>query len=376
MGRRFPGADPLASSLPGEFNKYQIYWINGTYFWTTPAGIDGDRILVHVWGAGGTGHYGTANAEGSLPKGGGGGGLAVKYIDVSDLNGVNITVGEGFKLSTQVGGTSSFGTFCSASGGNGGGINTANQGSAEEYGVGGLGIGGDVNRRGGSGGVAYYASNTNVGGSGGGSAPAPYGVSDGFNGGRGHTYGGGGGAGIGGSGGYGSYTGGGGGGSAGPGCDSENSSYFASGNGGPGINGPGGIGSQNFYGYVSYGSGCAETATSGEGTLVLDPNTIIFGGGGGGGGCRYRQSSLQTVSNGAPGGPGGGGGGVSNNTTTAFYGVGGGGGPLGGGGGACHYSSGGNGGSAGGGGGGGGSTQLAFGGFGGHGLVIVQFRVK
>ena len=56
MGRRFPGANPLASSVPGEFNKYQIYWINGTHNWEKPAGIAGDRILVHVWGAGGTGH--------------------------------------------------------------------------------------------------------------------------------------------------------------------------------------------------------------------------------------------------------------------------------------------------------------------------------
>ena len=377
MGRRFPGANPLASSVPGEFNKYQIYWINGTHNWEKPAGIAGDRILVHVWGAGGTGHHGTANTAGNQPKGGGGGGLAVKYIDVSSLNSTEtITVGEGYQLSTTQGGTSSFGSHCSASGGNGGGDNTVNQGSAAEYGVGGLGIGGDVNKRGGSGGTAYWAAASNVGGSGGGSAPAPYGVSDGFTGGEGYTYGGGGGAGIGGNGGYGSYTGGGGGGSAAPGHDSANSSYFACGSGGNGILGPGGVGSSNYLGYVSYGGASAETATSGEGTLILDPNTIIFGGGGGGGGTRYRQSSLQTISNGAPGGPGGGGGGVSNNTTTAFYGVAGGGGPLGGGGGACHYCSGGNGGSAGGGGGGGGSDIAAFGGFGGHGLVIVQFKVK
>ena len=64
------------------------------------------------------------------------------------------------------------------------------------HGNGGIGVGGDVNKRGGRGGSTYYSS-TKPRRRWRGSAPAPYGVSVGFVGGNGATYSGGGGGGIG-----------------------------------------------------------------------------------------------------------------------------------------------------------------------------------
>ena len=178
------------------FNEYDLYTKAGTYTWTKPSDIDESKpILVHVWGAGGAG--GDRHSTNIYAHGGGGGGLAVKLIDVTSLGATEtITIGQGSHSHTGIGGTSSFGGHCSATGGNSGYNNTANEGSAAEYGVGGLGLQGDVNRRGGKGGTEYYSSTSNCGGGGGGSAPAPYGYRDGFKGGNASTFAGGGGIGA------------------------------------------------------------------------------------------------------------------------------------------------------------------------------------
>ena len=79
MGRRFPGSDGGgggAAGTPGEFNQYEIYWHSGTHTWTKPAGLEGSRILVHVWGAGGMGN----NATSASNKGRGGGALNCSYL--------------------------------------------------------------------------------------------------------------------------------------------------------------------------------------------------------------------------------------------------------------------------------------------------------
>ena len=187
MGRRFPGSagggggGGGGGGIPGEFNQYEVFHWASTITWTKPAGITGTRILVHVWGAGGSGTYG--NAGSALGKGGGGGGLAVKYIDVGSLGATEtLTIGAGSTVYNGIGGTSSFGSHCSATGGNSGNNNTANEGSAAEYGIGGLGLNGDKNQRGGPGGTGNYVDTTNNSGGGGGSAPAPYGEVTGYRG--------------------------------------------------------------------------------------------------------------------------------------------------------------------------------------------------
>ena len=192
------------------YDQVELFNVTGSYTWSKPSNIDDSKpILVHVWGAGGTGndyYVNTTPGTGIGAAGGGGGGLAVKEIDVSALGSTEtITVGDGKLLPTAVGGSSSFGSHCSATGGNGGAYNTQNTsgtyndhahaeptiaapvaGTSTDlggrgtwrnnitgatntyYGQGGMGIGGDINRRGGWGGMGYYSTTDNNGGGGGG----------------------------------------------------------------------------------------------------------------------------------------------------------------------------------------------------------------
>ena len=112
------------------YNKFELFTAAGQHTWTKPANLDEEKpILVHVWGAGGKGdnYYTWTNDTGN---GGGGGGLAVKLVDVASLGATEtITVGAYNTDSNGQGGTSSFGAHCSATGGNGGGCQTTNNGS-------------------------------------------------------------------------------------------------------------------------------------------------------------------------------------------------------------------------------------------------------
>jgi len=366
------------------YNCVEIFQLSGSYTWTKPTDLDGGKpILVHVWGAGGSGNDYYSGSDSNW-RGGGGGGLAVKLITPASLGGTEtITVGAYDYSSNLPGGTSSFGSHCSATGGNGGVCSTSNAGSnggtngIANYGVGGLGIGGDINRRGGQGGTGYYSTYDNAGGGGGGSAPAPYGARDGFNGGNGSTYAGGGGGGIGGIGRSGSYSGGSGGGSmrSGPVSYSRSSSYTPE-PGGNGLFGPGSCSGTTYVCYVTYGGSAGRNPSRAGGDFLLSPNEIYLGGGGGTAG-QYNDlpSSPRAMHNGSPGGPGGGGGGTGKYTTTGFYGCAGDGGLLGGGGGCSDYASPGKGGNA----GGGGSAGYYMNGDptqpgrGGDGLVVIQY---
>lgn len=404
-----------------NYNAHDEYLFAGTYTWTKPSNIDETKpILVHVWGAGGAGndqYVHDMTSEAVNLTGGGGGGLAVKYIDPSVLGAtVTVTCGEAGSSSISVGGSSSFGTHCSAFGGNGGAnksnnstsvpawnsavsyvrgdyvehnsvvyfcmIDNSNQEppngtywSVNVYGFGGMGVGGDINRRGGQGGLGYFASASNCGGGGGGSAPAPYGVSNGFNGGIGSTYAGGGGAGIGGHGTgisgtmnyltnqpnqiYGDgngYTGGAGGGS----MYMASPQFSRSANpqnecGGNGVSGTGSSGQGCLMSYVSYGGIRAKRPEHGAtGDFIISDNEIFFGGGGGTGGHDRTGTSGHLLFQAMSGGPGGGGGGDGGMNTTNNTCMGGGaGGFLGGGGGSRFRAIGrsGFGGNAGGGGG-------------------------
>jgi len=140
--------------------------------WSKPATVQ--RIKVTVIGGGGNGGSGPTGSGGS--GGGGGGGAAIRWIPAPSIPGpVSVTRG-------AAGGTSSFGAFASATGGQSG--TTAVSFQSRGGGDGGVGSGGDLNI-GGSGGGA------------GGSAPSPSPANLVFGGAGGSSIFGGGGAGTG-----------------------------------------------------------------------------------------------------------------------------------------------------------------------------------
>jgi len=102
--------------------QVQMYFASGS--WTVPTGIS--RVRARVWGGGGY----TVGA---------GGGFSLRAIyDLTGVTSVAVTVGAGGTSGTTTGGTSSFGSYCSATGG-------------VSAGAGGAGSGGDINYSGGSG---------------------------------------------------------------------------------------------------------------------------------------------------------------------------------------------------------------------------------
>lgn len=122
-----------AAVPPGE----ETYLSPGSYTFTVPTGVN--EVFAEAIGAGGDG--GNASA-GSQEEGGAGAGYASKIIDVSDTNSISVTVGGS-------GGTSSVGSFFSATGGENGAGPTNNANTTS----GGSGVGGTTNYTGGSGGV-------------------------------------------------------------------------------------------------------------------------------------------------------------------------------------------------------------------------------
>jgi hypothetical protein len=109
--------------------------------WTKPAGCTKVIVKVVAGGGGGSGHC----------ESGGAGGYSEKVIDVTAVASVAVTVGAGgaatgYYAAAPQGGTSSFGAYCSATGGYG-----ANQNASHTGGHGGVGSSGDVNFLGGTG---------------------------------------------------------------------------------------------------------------------------------------------------------------------------------------------------------------------------------
>jgi len=132
-GAGSPPAFETASA--GGFQSCQYFSSSGT--WTKPSGIT--KIIAYVTGAGGGGGY-------YWGGGGGGGGTAIKKIDVTSISSVTITIGNGGTLVTSqqasAGGTTSFGSHCSATGGTGGGPH-GHVGTSYP-GIGGKGSSGDI----------------------------------------------------------------------------------------------------------------------------------------------------------------------------------------------------------------------------------------
>ena len=129
-----------ATAGGGGLASQQVFTSSGT--WTKPTGIK--LVKVTVQGAGGGGGNG-AHPDTNWGAGGSGGGTAIEVIDVSSISSETVTVGAGGTSGGGTGGTSSFGSHCSATGGTGGG-----DGTADRYGEdGGTGSGGDINLTGG-----------------------------------------------------------------------------------------------------------------------------------------------------------------------------------------------------------------------------------
>jgi len=122
---------------------HTVFTSSGT--WSKPSGCT--RVKVTVVGGGG------CSASTSLNySGGGAGGCAIEIID-NPSSSVTVTVGAGLtthSFAAATAGTSSFGTYCSATGGG-----RYNSGGTWKVGLGGSGSGGDINMTGGQG-TNYY----------------------------------------------------------------------------------------------------------------------------------------------------------------------------------------------------------------------------
>lgn len=146
---------------------YAVFDTPGTTNWTVPAGVS--HVRARVWGGGGSGGSSTAiqNAGG----GGGAGGYSEGVFEVTPGQLIAVTAGAGGN--GTAGGTSSFGSYCSASGGSAGANGSA--GGVGMGGAGGSGVGGAINISGGNGSAAivYGSSGVLEGGTG----AASYGTS-------------------------------------------------------------------------------------------------------------------------------------------------------------------------------------------------------
>lgn len=131
------------TSLPGT--QGQVFTSTGTF--TVPSGITTVKVTV-IAGGGGGGSARVPTCGGSTGGNGGGGGASIKYVTGLTPGGtVSVTVGSSGTGGVPngaggTGGTSSFGAYCSATGGGGGAHGFNGTGAA---GSNGAGSSGDIN---------------------------------------------------------------------------------------------------------------------------------------------------------------------------------------------------------------------------------------
>ena len=126
-------------STTSGFRSMQVWTSNGT--WSRPSNVKSIKVVVVGAGGGGSGYCESAGA----------GGMSERVLDVTNISSVSVTVGNpggGTNYSGCGGGgnSSSFGSYCSASGGQG-----ANCRQQHAGGTGGNGSGGNLNVYGGGG---------------------------------------------------------------------------------------------------------------------------------------------------------------------------------------------------------------------------------
>ena len=146
----------------GGFSNVQVFTSPGT--WTNPGSVEKVKVTV-VGGGGSTAPFQayTAGAR-KCGGGGGGGGAAIEVIPFPSGTNVPVTVG-------GAAGTSSFGAYCSATGGS----STTGTPAPEVYfmqpgGEGGVGSGGTVNIKGSGGSASFWDQGSNVMAGGGGNS--------------------------------------------------------------------------------------------------------------------------------------------------------------------------------------------------------------
>lgn len=175
------------SPYPGQSffgsGSIQVFSSSGTFI--VPPGVT--RIRVRVWGAGGSGGIAVASARNKAASGGGGGGHCIKVIDTTPGTSYTVTVGAGGAAVSgtsvqagNAGGTSSFGSVCSATGGGAGQAGASNAINLSVAGAsGGTATGGDLNYSGGGSGACsitpYSGSFYRNAATGGGSAGSIFG---------------------------------------------------------------------------------------------------------------------------------------------------------------------------------------------------------
>ena len=145
------------TSQNGTWNSKTTSGGSGT--WTKPSGCS--HVLVYVTGGGGVTR---CNDNAYRGAGGGGGATAIRYIDVTNVGSVSYTYGGGGGYARNggrggTGGTSSFGSYCTATGGDGGYTDNPYEG-----GHGGNASGGDINLPGGGGEMSHGTNREGGGG--------------------------------------------------------------------------------------------------------------------------------------------------------------------------------------------------------------------
>lgn len=150
--------------------KMKKFETAGTYDWIVPK--DG-WYKVYVTGGGGAGGNSTVQKQEAYVVGGAGcgGGTAIKNVLLKKDENISVRVGAGGKRSTVIddlalapnGGTSSFGTYCSATGGRGGQNRNADYSVSGSCGNGGEGIHGDINIFGSTGTAQVLLANATIG---------------------------------------------------------------------------------------------------------------------------------------------------------------------------------------------------------------------